>query len=158
MLLQPSPCRWRQHGPPKCCYPTTNQDLALHLHLRENLKFRSAISEYSGTSTTYVYSVLIINTYEFLNNRMFLSRVRDPWLRRNKHILPPCYRNTHVAQPVQWLGKGLDDRALQGHEFFSQQRFQTGFGAHTASYLMGTRGLFLRGKTVGAWSWSLTFI
>jgi len=35
---------------------------------------------------------------------------------------------------------------------------QTGSGAHTASYTMGTRGSFLSSKVAGAWSWPLTSI
>jgi len=34
--------------------------------------------------------------------------------------------------------------------------FQTGSGAHTASYQMGTEGFFPEAKATGAWSWPLT--
>jgi len=37
-------------------------------------------------------------------------------------------------------------------------RVQTGSGAHPASYPMGTRGSFPRGKAAGAWRWSLISI
>jgi hypothetical protein len=37
-------------------------------------------------------------------------------------------------------------------------RVQNGSGAHPASYPMGTRGSFPRGKAVGPWSWPFTFM
>jgi hypothetical protein len=37
-------------------------------------------------------------------------------------------------------------------------RIQNGSGAHPASYSMGTRGSFPRGKAAGTWSWSVTSI
>jgi hypothetical protein len=53
------------------------------------------------------------------------------------------------------LGYGLDDpgsrvRFPAGAEKFSLHRVQNGFGAHPASYPMGTRGSFPRGKAAGA--------
>jgi hypothetical protein len=60
------------------------------------------------------------------------------------------------------LGYRLDDRGSSvrfpaGAENFSlHHRVQNCSGAHPASYPMGTRGSFLGGKAVGAWSWPLT--
>jgi hypothetical protein len=56
-----------------------------------------------------------------------------------------------IAQSVQWLATGW---TAEGSEFESRwgQHFslfhigQTGSGAHPASYIMGTRGSFPRGK------------
>jgi hypothetical protein len=54
------------------------------------------------------------------------------------------------------LGYGLDDRGSRvrfpaGADNFSlHHRFQNGFGAHPASYPMGTRGSFPGGKVTGA--------
>jgi len=47
---------------------------------------------------------------------------------------------------------------VRGWEFSLHHRVQTGFGAHPASYLVGTRGCFLWGKAAGVWSWPLTSI
>jgi hypothetical protein len=61
-------------------------------------------------------------------------------------------------------GYGLDDR-MTGIRFpagdgnFSlRHRVQTGSGAHSASYSMGTGGSFPGGKAAGALSWPLTSI
>jgi hypothetical protein len=43
-------------------------------------------------------------------------------------------------------------------EFLSQYHVQTSSEAHPASYPMGTRGSFRRGKAFGAWSWPFTSI
>jgi hypothetical protein len=62
------------------------------------------------------------------------------------------------------LGYGLDDlgsrvRFPAGPGNFSlHHRVQNGFGAHPASYPLGTRGSFPGGKAAGAWSWPLTSI
>jgi len=42
--------------------------------------------------------------------------------------------------------------------FSSLPRFQTGSGAHPASYLTGTGSFFTGGKAVGAWGWPLSCI
>jgi len=41
---------------------------------------------------------------------------------------------------------------------FFQHHVQNGPGAHSASYLMGTRGSFPGSKAARAWSWALTSI
>jgi hypothetical protein len=54
------------------------------------------------------------------------------------------------------LGYGLDDRGSRvrfpagAGNFSLHHRVQTGSGAHPASYPMGARGSFLRGKAAGA--------
>jgi len=53
------------------------------------------------------------------------------------------------------LDYGLDDRgSIPGRD----HSFHSGSGAHPASYQMGTRGYYPRGKMAGAWSQSLTSI
>jgi hypothetical protein len=60
------------------------------------------------------------------------------------------------------FGCGLDDRGsmvwfLEGAgNLSSHHRVQTGSGTHPASYQMGTRGFFSRGKVAGEWSWPPT--
>jgi hypothetical protein len=62
------------------------------------------------------------------------------------------------------LGYGLDCRGSRvrfpagAGNFSLCHRVQNGFGAHPASYPMGTRGSFPGGKAGGAWSWPLTYI
>jgi hypothetical protein len=62
------------------------------------------------------------------------------------------------------LGYGLDDwcyrvRFSVGAGNVSlHQRLQNVFGAHQASYPLGTRGSFLRSKAAGAWIWPLTSV
>jgi hypothetical protein len=62
------------------------------------------------------------------------------------------------------LGYGVDERgsrdrfSVAAGNFSLHHRVQNGFGAHQASYSMGTRGSFRGGKTAGAWSWPLTSI
>jgi hypothetical protein len=57
---------------------------------------------------------------------------------------------------------GLDNRMIgvrisAGAGNFSLRHcIQTGSGAHSSSYPMGTRGSFPGGKAAGAWSWPLT--
>jgi hypothetical protein len=46
----------------------------------------------------------------------------------------------------------------RGWEFSPRHHVQSGSGAHLASYPMGTRGSFPRGKAAVAWSWPLTSI
>jgi hypothetical protein len=59
------------------------------------------------------------------------------------------------------LEYGLDDRGSRFRfpagtgNFFLHHRVPNGSGAHPASYPMGTRGSFPRGKAAGAWSWPL---
>jgi hypothetical protein len=61
------------------------------------------------------------------------------------------------------IGYWQDDRII-GVQFpagagnFFHHRVQTGSGAHSASYPMGTRGSFPGGKAAGSWSWPLTSI
>jgi hypothetical protein len=50
-----------------------------------------------------------------------------------------------------WVAAGTGNFSLHHH-------VQTGSGAHTASYLIGTRGSFPGGKVVGLWSWQLPSI
>jgi hypothetical protein len=56
------------------------------------------------------------------------------------------------------LGHGLDDRGSRvrfpagAGDFSLPHRVRNGSGAHPASYPMGTRGSFPRGKAAGAWS------
>jgi hypothetical protein len=58
------------------------------------------------------------------------------------------------------LGYGSDDRGSMvrfpaGPRNFSlHHRIQNSYGAHSASYSMGTRGSFPRGKAAGAWNCS----
>jgi hypothetical protein len=62
------------------------------------------------------------------------------------------------------LGYGLDDRGSRvqfpagAGNFSLHHRVQNGSEAHPASYPMGTRDSFSRGKAAGAWSWPLTSI
>jgi hypothetical protein len=62
------------------------------------------------------------------------------------------------------LGYGLDDRGSRvrfpagAGNFSPHHRVQNGFGAHPASYSMGTRSSFPGCKAAGAWSWPLTSI
>jgi hypothetical protein len=56
-----------------------------------------------------------------------------------------------------WLdGRGVGVQVPEGREFSLLHVVQTGSGNHPASYPMGTRGSFTRGKAAGAWSWPLT--
>jgi hypothetical protein len=69
-----------------------------------------------------------------------------------------------MAQSVWRLGYRQDDRGVGvrfpagAKYFYLLHNVQTGSGAHSASYPMGTRGCFLSGKAAGAWSWPLTAI
>jgi hypothetical protein len=62
------------------------------------------------------------------------------------------------------LGYGLDDRGSRfrfpagAGNFSLHHCVENGFGAHSASYPMGTKGSFPGGKAAGAWSWLLTSI
>jgi hypothetical protein len=62
------------------------------------------------------------------------------------------------------LGYGQDDRGSRirfpagAGNFSLHHRVQNGFGAHPASYPMGTRGTSPGGKAAGAWSLPLTSI
>jgi hypothetical protein len=74
--------------------------------------------------------------------------------------------STHnfIPDELIFLGYGWDDQGsrvwfLAGAGNFSlHYHVWNGFGAHPASYPMGTRGSFPGGKTAGAWSWPLTSI
>jgi hypothetical protein len=75
------------------------------------------------------------------------------------HILCLCHVYIHKSRDSSGgiaLGYGLDDRGsrvrfLAGAENFSlHHRVQNGFGAHPASYPMGTGGSFPGGKAAGA--------
>jgi hypothetical protein len=76
-------------------------------------------------------------------------------------MLPMKSRNSSVGLA---LGYGLDDRGSRvrfpagAGNFSLHHRVQPGFGAHPASYPMGTRDSFPGSKAAGAWSWPLTFI
>jgi hypothetical protein len=61
----------------------------------------------------------------------------------------------HSPNTPLWGGAQLG--GAQG-QIYLYHRVQTGSWAHPASYPMGTRGSFLRGKASGAWSWPLTSI
>jgi hypothetical protein len=62
------------------------------------------------------------------------------------------------------LGYGLDNGGSRDRfpawagNCSLHHRIQNGSGAHPASYPMGTRDSFPRGKAAGAWSWPLTSI
>jgi hypothetical protein len=72
------------------------------------------------------------------------------------------YLRAVIAQSVQRLGYGLDDRDSRvwfpggGWDFFLHQRVQNGSEAHAASCPMCTRASFPGGRAAGAWSWPLT--
>jgi hypothetical protein len=51
---------------------------------------------------------------------------------------------------AQWYNAGLRAGLSGVRKFFLHHRVQTGSGAHPASYIMGTRGSFPRGKSAGA--------
>jgi hypothetical protein len=61
-----------------------------------------------------------------------------------------------IAQSGIALGYGLDDRGSRvrfpagAGNFSLHHRVQNGYGAHPASYPMGTGGSFLGGKAAGA--------
>jgi len=73
----------------------------------------------------------------------------------------PLLLGPGIAQPVQWLGYGLEELGLisgGGREFFSSHRVQTGCGSHPASYPLGTDHSFPGGKAAEAWSYPPTSI
>jgi hypothetical protein len=67
----------------------------------------------------------------------------------------PC-QGAVIAQSVQRLGYGLDDRGsgvrfpAGAGNFSLHHRVQNGSGAHPASYPVGTRCSFAGGKAAGA--------
>jgi hypothetical protein len=64
-----------------------------------------------------------------------------------------------VAQSVNWLGYGLDERGSipsRDWEFFSSPPSLDRLWAHPASYPMSTGGSFSGGKAAGAWSYTST--
>jgi hypothetical protein len=67
--------------------------------------------------------------------------------------LGPIPRDSSVSIA---LGYGLDDRGSRvrfpagAGNFSLHHRVQNGFGAHPASYTMGTRGSFAGGRVAGA--------
>jgi hypothetical protein len=71
----------------------------------------------------------------------------------SRRILKNRSRNSSVGIA---LGYGLDDRGSRFRfpagtgNFSLHHRVQNGSGAHPASYPMGTRGSFPRGKVAGA--------
>jgi hypothetical protein len=78
-------------------------------------------------------------------------------------LLMPSYVSTNeipVTEP--WLYylfvvTRIRFRAGAGN-FYLHYRVQNGSGSQPASYQMGTRGSFPRGKAAGTWSWPLTSI
>jgi hypothetical protein len=55
-----------------------------------------------------------------------------------------------------WTTEWSEFEYRQDQEFSRLHVFQTGSGAHPASYPMATEGSFRGGKAAGAWSWPLT--
>jgi len=67
--------------------------------------------------------------------------------------IPDVHRGAGIAQSVQWLGYGLDDRRSipgRGRDLSLCHRIKTGSEAHPASY--GAGRSFLRYKAAGLWS------
>jgi hypothetical protein len=64
--------------------------------------------------------------------------------------LPHCIITQQNAVLKLWFNY------QQWHEFSLLQRFQTGSGAHPASYLLGTVSPYPGHKVAGSWSWQLT--
>jgi len=66
------------------------------------------------------------------------------------------YRST-ASRPTSFNNYSNGVRfPTRARNFSLRHRVQNGFGAHPASYLMGTRGSFTGGKAAGVWSWTLT--
>jgi hypothetical protein len=63
-------------------------------------------------------------------------------------LLSRCSDGLRAGRP------GIELR--QGQEFSLLHSVQTGSGAHSLSYTMGTGDSFSEGKAAGAWSWPLT--
>jgi hypothetical protein len=74
------------------------------------------------------------------------------------HLFCWCCWIVLLQEPWQ-LSRGSRVRFLAGAGNFSlHHRVHNGSGAHPASYPMGTRGSFSRGKAAEAWSWPLISI
>jgi hypothetical protein len=89
----------------------------------------------------------------------------DPYPKPDESNLNfPKIQSNIGAGIAQWYSAGLRAgwsgfRVPAGAGNFSlHHRVQTGSGAHSASYLMGTRSFFPGGKSAGAWSRPLTSI
>jgi hypothetical protein len=74
-----------------------------------------------------------------------------------KEALGQLYIHLYTDTWLDDRGSGVRLPAGTGN-FSPHHGVQTGSGAHPDSYLMGTRGSFPGGKTVGAWSWPLTSV
>jgi hypothetical protein len=87
--------------------------------------------------------------------RPFYPQGKSPWYPLDKS------RDSSVGIA---LGYGSDDRGSEvrfmagAGNFTLHHRVQIGAGGHPASYPMGTKGSFPRGKAAGAWNWPLTSI
>jgi hypothetical protein len=70
---------------------------------------------------------------------------------------PPAIVQSVYRLTTGWTNgwSGFESRRGAGN-FCFRHRVQTGSGAHTVSYPMGTEGFFPGGKVAGAWSWPFT--
>ena len=98
----------------------------------------------------------------FLRISLSVLFIYFPSLNPNPALLHYClfYR---LLSSVQWVCCGQIDRWI-GARFWLRTdyhlllRVQTDFGAHPASYSMGTEVSFPEGKAPGAWRWPFTSI
>jgi hypothetical protein len=85
-------------------------------------------------------------------------------LRQSTFVSPQIKNESRDSSVGIALGYGLDDRGSRvrfpagAGNFSLHHRVHNGFGAHPASYPVGTRGSFPGGKAAVAWSWPLTSI
>ena len=80
------------------------------------------------------------------------------WIFKNNYILfyekKLGYHSRYCVCPTSWRIGGFDSR--QGWEILSSPKWSDLYGAHPASYVMGTRGSLSRGKEVVACGWPLS--
>jgi hypothetical protein len=104
----------------------------------------------SSLGLNILLSILFWNTLELWSQVTVRNQVSHPYKTGKKNV----YIELH----------GLDDGMIgvwipaEVGNFSHQHHFQTGSGAHSASYPMGTGGYFPGGEAAAAWSWPLTSI
>jgi hypothetical protein len=89
--------------------------------------------------------------------RAFLNYLRHEKLTVERDTFCLLERLQHRLTP-RIISYFLLTPRISGCHIALHHRVQNGYGAHPASYPMGTRVSFPVGKATGAWSWPLTFI
>jgi hypothetical protein len=119
--------------------------------------------------TPILSSVLIklLKIWKYINSQVLTNGIPTKFNQAGGQILR-SYIHKHInclkigagiAQSVQWLRYGLDDRSSQQRrEFFPCYPIHTGSGAHPGTRQMGNGDSPPGGKAAGAWRRTLTSI